>query len=289
MADYKLRTLAKGRRVAVHQLAGGGDPVIFCHPAPGAGNFDPDPVETAAQGVTLLALDRPGYGGSDPVRNAEWATPARAAADIAEVLDGLGIRSVGVAGWSAGGRVALALAAGRPDLVSRAVVFATPAPDEEVPWIPPEYKAGIQALRGLPPTTVHARLSGILAATKPADFHAPEALAALGSSPGDTAILARADTRQRLGDMLAKAWKQGAAGIAADIAGYTLQPWGFDPGDVKARVLLVYGEADPVVGEAHGRWWQEKLPDTELELAADMGHLLAIPLWGRALAFLTRG
>ena len=60
---------------------------------------------------------------------------ATAADDLAGVLDCLPVERVGVVGWSAGGRVALALAARRPDLVDRVVVLATPAPDEEVPRI----------------------------------------------------------------------------------------------------------------------------------------------------------
>ncbi len=286
MAEPEIFMLANGRAVALHRLTRGGHPVVFCHPAPGAGNFDPDPRESAAQGVTLLASDRPGYGASDPAREYEWSTPANAADDIAEILERLGIRSAGAAGWSAGGRVALALAARHPELIDRAVILSTPAPDEEVPWIPPEYKAGLDALRGLPPATVHARLRDMLAPMRPADPYAADAFAALGSGCADAAALAVPGASQRLGDMLAAAWRQDAAGLAADIAGYTLQPWGFDPAQVRARVLLLYGTADPVAGPAHGAWWRDRLPNAELE-RPEMGHLLAIPLWGRALDFLT--
>jgi pimeloyl-ACP methyl ester carboxylesterase len=287
MAEHEVHTLSHGRRVALHWLVDGSHPVIFCHPAPGAGNFDPDPRESGAHDITLLGPDRPGYGASDPVRKDEWATPASAADDIAEILDRLGIRPAGVAGWSAGGRVALALAARRPDLVSRVVVFSTPAPDEEVPWIPSEHKTGIETLRGLPPAAVRARLADMLGSMRPADPHASEASASLGASPADATALAVPGTRERLGDMLTEAWTQGAAGIAADIAGYTLQPWGFEPHGVMAKVLLIYGDADPVAGSAHGEWWRHKLPNAELELVPRMGHLLAVPFWGRALNFLT--
>lgn len=286
MARHEIHLLAHGRRVRLHRLADGGDPVVFCHAAPGAGNFDPDPQESAAHGITLLAPDRPGYGASDPLQD-DWATPGAAADDIAEILKRLGIRSVAAAGWSGGDRVALALAARHPDLVSRVVVFSTPAPEEEVPWIPQEHKAGIEALRGLPPDTVHARLSDMLALIRPEDPHAPDALAPLGATPADTTILATPGTRERLGNMLAEAWTLGAMGLAADIAGYTLRPWGFEPGKVDARVMLFYGDADPVAGAAHGKWWRDSLPHADLELVPEMGHLLAMPFWGRALEFLT--
>lgn len=78
MAGQKVHMLAHGRGVRLHRLVDGGDPVVFCHAAPGAGNFDPYPQESAAHGITLLAPDRPGYGASDPIQE-EWATPGAAA------------------------------------------------------------------------------------------------------------------------------------------------------------------------------------------------------------------
>ncbi len=62
-----------------------------------------------------------------------------------------------MAGWSAGGRVALALAARHPELVGRAGVIAAPAPDEEVPWYGDENRAMVDALRGLPGTGCRRR------------------------------------------------------------------------------------------------------------------------------------
>lgn len=56
------------------------------------------------------------------------------------------MRAVGAVGWSAGGRIALALAARHPDLVRSAALAGTPAPDEEVPWVPDEYRAALDAL-----------------------------------------------------------------------------------------------------------------------------------------------
>jgi pimeloyl-ACP methyl ester carboxylesterase len=280
-------TLKNGRRLAVHRIAAGsGPPVVLCHAAPGSGRFDPDPDQTCARDVTLLSVDRPGYGGSTPVGPDEWATVGSAADDLAEVLDQLGTGPVGVAGWSAGGRVALALAARRPDLVSRLVLLATPAPDEEVPWIPPEYRAALAALAAQPPGVVHEALAAQLAAVVPADPHSPEALGLLGGGPADDLVRAEPGARDRLGGMFAGAFAQGAAGMAADIAGYCLRPWGFEPAEVAAKTLLLYGDEDPVAGPEHGRWWQRKIPDARLEEVPAAGHLLVVPMWHRVLAHL---
>jgi pimeloyl-ACP methyl ester carboxylesterase len=292
--------LESGRRVAVHRTntqtawypareasEGAGERVVvFCHSAPGAGIFDPDPAVTRARNVRLLSVDRPGYGGSQPVARGEWATVASAADDLAAVLDSLYVERAGVVGWSAGGRVALALAARRPDLVDRVVVLATPAPDVDVPWIAAEQRDVFEQLRGPAPAVVHAELAERLGASVPDDPYAPEAAWLLGAGAADAAVLASHGVRIRLGAMLQAAFLQGAGGLAADIAGYCLQPWGFDPEAVEAETLLLYGSRDPVAGPRHGRWWHEQLPDARLEVVPGAGHLLVVPAWARVLSFL---
>jgi len=73
-----------GRRIAVHDLtpdAPADAPVVLlCHAAPGSASFDPDPDTTVAAGIRLISVDRPGYGGSEPVRGG-FATVASAADD----------------------------------------------------------------------------------------------------------------------------------------------------------------------------------------------------------------
>jgi pimeloyl-ACP methyl ester carboxylesterase len=282
-------TLRAGRRVAVHQVAEGSSDrvVVLCHPAPGSGAFDPDPEVTWARGVTLMGVDRPGYGGSEPVGDGEWASVATAADDLAEVLDRLACGPVGVAGWSAGGRVALALAARRPELVDRVAVIATPAPDEEVPWVPSGQATALNALRGLPPDRVHRAIGEQLAALMPDAPDAPDqALALLGAGPADEHVLARSDVRHRLTAMLEAAFAQGTTGLAADIAGYGLRPWGFRPAEVAAKTLLLYGARDPVAGPRHGTWYRRRLPDARYEQAPTEGHLLVVSRWGRVLSHL---
>jgi pimeloyl-ACP methyl ester carboxylesterase len=281
--------LQSGRRVAVHRATARGTDqriVVFCHSAPGAGSFDPDPVETRRRKVRLLSVDRPGYGGSHPVAAREWATVASAADDLAAVLDALQVERVGVAGWSAGGRVALALAARRPDLVDRLVVLATPAPDSDVPWIAPDERGELEQLRGLAPDEAHAVLGRRLGSAIPEDPSSPEAFWLLGIGPPDEAALRTDGVAARLGEMLRAAFVQGARGLAADIAGYCLHPWGFEPGDVQAKTLLLYGSRDALAEPRHGRWWQSRLPDAHLEVAPGAGHLLVVPLWARVLSHL---
>jgi pimeloyl-ACP methyl ester carboxylesterase len=290
------------RRVAVH--LGGRGPfwptpdavraeeervVVFCHGAPGAGGFDPDPAQTLARDVRLLSVDRPGYGRSDPVAAGQWATVASAADDIAVVLDSLDVDRVGVVGWAAGGRVALALAARRPDLVDRVVVVATPAPDEEVPWMGPDQRSALERLRTMRAEEAHAELGSHLRSLTPADPFYGDAVWLIAAATSDDPVLRSPGARDRLGEMLRGAFAQGADGLAADIAGYSLRPWGFTPDQVRAPTLLLYGSHDPLAGSSHGRWWLDRITDARLEVVPGAGHLLVIPTWARALSHLAPG
>jgi pimeloyl-ACP methyl ester carboxylesterase len=289
--------LESGRGIAVYCLAApassdviaGERIVVFCHSAPGAGAFDPGPEDTHERGVTLLSVDRPGYGASDPVDEGRWATVASAADDLAAVLDRLGVARVGVVGWSAGGRVALALAARHPDLVDRVAVVATPAPDAEVPWVSPAQRAALERLRAEDPGRVHAALADQLGSLVPQDTSSPEAMWLLGAGQADQDSLRGDGAAVRLGEMLRAAFAQGARGLAADIAGFCLHPWGFEPAAVLARTLLVYGSHDPVAGPGHGRWWEARLPYAQLEVAPGAGHLLIVSAWSRILSHVAPG
>lgn len=287
MTNPRLLTRPDGRRVAVRDLtpdAPADAPVVlFCHIAPGSGAFDPDPDATAARGVRLITLDRPGYGGSDPVRDG-FASVGVAVDDAVAALEDVLTpgATAGAIGWSAGGRVALALAARRPDLVSRVAVIGTPAPDEEVSWIPEENKAAINSLRGASAADAHAALTAAMGPMVES-LTGDDRFGMLGVGEADAAVLARPGVADRLRGMLDETLAQGAGGMVADVAGYTLQPWGFEPADVSADVLLGYG-ADDLLGEPHGRWWQQALPKAHLELVPDVGHLVVVPFWDRALA-----
>ena len=277
-----------GRRVAVRWLADGegGRTLVLCHPAPGAGNLDPDSLQTLSRGARLLGVDRPGYGQSDPVPDGSWASVSAAADDLAAALEGKAHGPVGAVGWSAGGRVALALAARRPDLVDRVVVLATPAPHEQVPWIPIDHQTMLEQLRGAPPEQAHAALREQLKELLPTAGSTVDAAPLLASGDADAAALQTPAVRAQLAAMLEAAFAQGVTGLASDIAGYCLQPWGFEMAAVQAKTLLLYGNKDSVVGTRHGSWWQKRLPNARLEVVPGAGHLLIFAMWQRVLTHL---
>lgn len=212
---------ANQRRIAFHrQPTDGRRVVVFFHPAPGSGVFTP---RTGGDDIAVVGVDRPGYGWSDPMPAGRWATVASAADDANALLGALGATRATAIGWSAGGRVALALAARHPEAVEAVVVVATPAPHEEVPWVPaPQYES-LLSMRGDPADAVHARLAGQLQAVTPDDPRSDEALALPARSSADDDALDDDDLRAGFGDMLEVAFRQGVVGLARDIVGFMLR------------------------------------------------------------------
>jgi pimeloyl-ACP methyl ester carboxylesterase len=203
--------------------------------------------------------------------------------DAAAVIDHLGVASAVLAGWSAGGRVAAALAAARPDVAAALFLIGTPAPDEDVPWIDDAYRPAIAAMRADPTSAVELMVTNLTAADGGGD-----ATALLTGGPADEAAL-RADSalRERVVAMLAEAMVQGPVGVAADIVSYTVADWGFDPAAIGAPTSCVYGAADRLVPKAHGEWWAARIPAAQVEVVDGAGHLVVVPAWPRVLAAAT--
>ena len=293
MAD-RLVTLRDGRRIGISAF---GDPVaerivLFCHPAPGAGGFDPDPAVTSSWGVHVLSVDRPGYGSSTPLADERRPSIGRWADDLAEYIEfvieqaretgSTPLHKVGVVGWSAGGRVALAVAAKHPGLIDRVAVVATPAPDAAVPWIPRELAETSAELLQQPLPVAKQRLREMLLAQVPGGT---ASVSLLAQGEADLALLQRSGLEGRLQRMLQHAYDQGTVGLADDLLSYVGPEWDFDLAAVRSPTLLVYGAKDPVVTSAHGRWYRKHLPNASARLVVvpRAGHLVVAPAWERIL------
>lgn len=185
------------------------------------------------------------------------------------------------------GRVALALAAGHPQVVDRVAVVATPALDAEVPWVGEENRAMNARLSELPPAEATAALRAQFAGFVGECPRGADIVGMLGADEADAAPLEQ--IRDRIVAMLDRAVLHSVRGIAPDIVSYSARDLGFDEGDVRARTLLVYGLADSVVGEEHGRWHLGKFPHSELELIPGAGHLVIVRQWDRILRHVTPG
>jgi pimeloyl-ACP methyl ester carboxylesterase len=112
-----------GRRVRVIE-AGEGPPVVFLHGS-STSSLSLLPVLERLEGVRAIAVDRPGFGLSEPVRVPRERFRDAAVEFLDEVLDELGLQTSAFAGNSMGGTWALWYALARPERVQRLVLLGS--------------------------------------------------------------------------------------------------------------------------------------------------------------------
>jgi pimeloyl-ACP methyl ester carboxylesterase len=274
IADETLR-LEDGRLLAWAEWGDPrGRPLLLLHPSPGSRLLCPDEVVTRDEGVRLFTVDRPGYGGSDPSPDPTLLGFAR---DVARLIDHLWLGRVGLVGWSMGGQYAAAGAALLRDRVSALGLVATPAPDDQVPWLPAEVRHLADLARGEPDRALvdATRAAWPLAA-------APERAGERWGSPADAAVRGRVGVEEALSGMWREAFQRGPHGVAADLVAGA-RPSGFGPSDITAPAALFYGADDAVVDLAHAHWWARNLASAELTVVDQAGHLVPLIVWADIL------
>jgi pimeloyl-ACP methyl ester carboxylesterase len=103
---------------------GAGDPLLLVHPLGGTLTVWRPVIPLLARHRDVIAVDMPGFGGSEPLRNGVPPSPAGLAATLAAFCADLGIERPHVAGNSLGGWVALEMAKAR---AARSVTGISPA------------------------------------------------------------------------------------------------------------------------------------------------------------------
>jgi pimeloyl-ACP methyl ester carboxylesterase len=272
--DDSVVRLADGRSLAWASWGPqDGQPVVLLHRAPGSRLFDPDPEATTGAGVRLLTLDRPGYGGTSAVSD-PWRRDA--ANDVVALLDVLELDRVALVGWSGGGQFAVEAAVALEDRARSLSLVATPAPDEEVPWLDDDMRGLAAAVRDDPV----AAMPIVLEAVSFIVDH-PDEMAASDPGPADEQLRSQPGVLAALVTMMREGLRAGPHGSAFDVVtGSRHDPLPLDR--VRIPVQLWYGEAD-VIGIEHGRWYADRLSNATLTVVPGAGHLLPLAHWREIL------
>jgi pimeloyl-ACP methyl ester carboxylesterase len=231
--------------------------------------FCPDEQSTATRGVRLITVDRPGYGGSDPVPD---PTLSGFAIDLERLADHLWLGQFPVVGWSRGGLYAAACAARLGERVNALALVAAPARSDEVPLS----SAPAEGLRRLADEDPRQALAAI-AASEAALAAAPDQAGERWASPSDAAARSRPGVEGALRAMWHEGLRTGLQGLAADVVA-GMRAWDFALSHVRTPAQLFYGDDDPMVGLPDGRWWERALPDAYLRVMRG-GHLLPVMAW----------
>ena len=262
-----------------------GDVVVWHHGTPGSGLPYPPFVEEARRrGLRLVTYSRPAYG--DSTRHVGRSV-GDCAADVARILDALGVDRFFTGGGSGGGPHALACASLVPNRVLAAVSVA---------GVTPYGAPGTDFLAGMGRENVvefGAALEGPGALKEWMDEHAAE-LGEAGSPDDLIAAMGdlvsevdRASLTGAFGAFLVEDWhialRNGYWGWFDDDLAFT-RDWGFDPTTIAVPVAVWQGRQDRFVPFAHGEWLAEHVPRARVHLYEEHAHLsLAIASFGEIL------
>jgi pimeloyl-ACP methyl ester carboxylesterase len=267
--------LPDGRRLAYEQ---GGDTAgavaFYFHGWPGsrieARLFEE---EAARHGVRVVALDRPGIGGSDPQsgrRIVDWPR------DVEDAAAALGFERYAVFGYSAAGPYVAACAALRPRGLVGAAMIAGLAPFTRdrargravrmrmvdrvaryAPWMLPPMLRGMGRQAHETPEKLLARVEASMPAT-------------------DREALRLERYRLIMVDTIAESTRQGGRWCALEHALAT-RPWGFDLSEVRVPLALFQGSADTAVPVAMARAYAAATPYATVHEYEGAGHLSIVP------------
>lgn len=216
----------------------------------------------------MIAIDRPGFGCSDPKPGRhllDWPS------DVLHLADHLGLHRFAVVGVSGGGPYAIVCAYSIPQRLDAVGVVSGVAPIDTGGFFEQMFWPNTVALRmarrapalvtaGLRPAVIMRSFPGL----------AVSLLARALTTP-DREVVARARIREILAHSLAESLRQGAQGIADDLLTLAA-PWGFRLEDVSIDVSVWQGGRDRMVPPTHGQALSRRLLRSHYVYLPEEGH-----------------
>lgn len=218
----------------------------------------------AEEGISALAFGRSGYAGSSKKPGRITIDVAR---DISELADSIGIKRMVSVGLSGGGQHAIAC--GTDSRSVGVVTSGSLAPFEEMGE---NFFSGMQQADLDEWADARSDINDLVARFKGwMSQDAGEMLSMPEVSENDQRAQL-SPSWQILLDSVGYTMEKGFDWVADDYSSY-LQPWGFDPRDVKVPVIIWQGGLDQNVPPQHGKWLAANLSKPELHLIEDESHI----------------
>lgn len=250
-----------------------GKPVFVLHGTPGSRlMYGPIVADAAKKGLRLISYDRPGYGGSTPQPGRRVVDTA---ADVAAIAAALGLERFGVWGHSGGGAPALACAA---VLGSRVVGAASlsgvaPYPAEGLDWIAGSGELNETDFRLMLRDRNAWEIKNRKDREEMLNWNADQLREGLASLCSDV------DKQALTDEFVAFLLAQGREGLRPGNEGMKddnlseIKPWGFDLAKIRVPVQIWHGGRDRFVPVTHGQWVSARIPNADVHLERDQGHL----------------
>jgi pimeloyl-ACP methyl ester carboxylesterase len=290
-----LLELPDGRQAEVwHGGVASGPLVMYLHGTPDS-RLTARTGDAAAvrAGVHLVAVNRPGYGRSDPAESGL----ASVADDTVAVADSLAVHRFAVLGASGGGPYALACAARHPDRVAAVGTVACPGvvPELDPPRLheDPEDERDARVRELLEAGDVEAAVVELSASIRGYRDHVLDEDDATvvdrwaeGMHPDDVEVvrsLPAAELAAGIRESLAS-----PVGYIRDALAF-LGDWEVRPEGVRSPTWLWYGAEDRNAAPRHGEWLVQRVPGSTLVVHEQTAHLGALLLhWDQMLATLRK-
>jgi pimeloyl-ACP methyl ester carboxylesterase len=272
-------TLVDGRTLG-YAVSGDpeGKPVLLLHGSPSSRLFCPDPAVTAAAGVRLVTVDRPGYGRSSPQparRILDWP------ADVEQLADALDLARFPVVAHSSGGPYALACAVALAQRVSVVGLISCVVPLDEIPaaWsaLDDDSRQLVDLARRDPDAA--AAVIGQAASWLLDD---PDRFLNIPRPPPDAALLDDPAIRAMFLGSVRESVRNGLAGYVTDEV-LERRPWGFRLENVEVDVSVWHGEQDGYIPPAHVEAAAALLPRFRTSFDPSQGHGLILSQWAEIL------
>lgn len=258
-------TLPDGRRLGFAEYGDPAElPVLYCHGFP---SCRLEPSMLPVSGIRLIAVDRPGYGLSDPLPGRtllDWP------GDIASVADTLGLDRFAIAGVSGGAPYAAACAARLKDRIIGLALICGIAPPGGG-WEVGGAAARLMTLDRLPGTVP---VIAALARRLVVGVDSPKLLKTLlrfGHLPETDCAVLSAGFGIPVLDSFREALRQGIDGAVSDARIYA-RPWGFDPAGIVAPTVIWHGNLDNQVPIAAAQVYARLIPHARLCVLEGEGH-----------------
>lgn len=262
-------TLADGRTLTLAQYGDpAGPPVFYFHGYPGSR------LEVALlDGLPLrvIAIDRPGYGGSSPLPGRQlldWP------ADVTAVADQLGLERFTVLGVSGGGPYAAACAFALPQRVRAAILLCPVPPAYAIDRQPAGQRGDLGLLMqlGRHPRAARPFLEMARWLGRQPNLLTPETIRRFGPlrlPPSDMMALAEPASSRTLASFR-EGLRMGIEGVWRDAQIYA-QPWGFALNQIHVPLALWHGTADTIVPVRTSEAYIE-VPGCRRTLVEGAGH-----------------
>jgi aminoacrylate hydrolase len=236
-----------------YEEAGAGDPLIFVSGLNGVGRYWAQQVPVFSRSYRVITYDQRGTGASDKLQR-RFSVDGMAA-ELAGLMDGLGIERANIVGLSTGGAIGQTLAIERPERVTRLVMCSTWTHCD--PWFRRLFQARRQMYEQCGPA-LHAQFHPLwlyppdYVNAHDAEIDEERRRAAAGGPPAQVAEIAIG----RIDALLAFDRRDGLARI-------------------KAPTLVIASDNDYITPSYYARAIAQAVPGARLEIMDGGGHSLS--------------